>query len=43
MEADGTDLVHGGVEEGFAEVAERTHCGVFGEGGDVGAGEACDC
>ena len=38
---DGSDLVDGGVEEGFAEVAEGPHGGVFGQRCYVGAGEAC--
>ena len=37
---DGPDLVHGRVQEGFAEVAEWAHGCILGEGGDVGAGES---
>ena len=37
---DGPDLIHGRIEKGFAEVAERAHGCVLGEGSDVGAGEA---
>lgn len=30
MEYDSTDLIHGGVEKGFAQVAQGTHGSVFG-------------
>lgn len=39
-EPDRPDLVHGRVQEGFAEVAQGAHGGVFGEGCYVAAGEA---
>lgn len=41
LKLDRADLVHGHVEQGLAQAAERTHGRVFGEGRDVGAGEPC--
>ena len=35
-----TDLVHWCVQQCFAQIAQWAHGGVFGEGCDVGAGEA---